>query len=100
MLSDNALKPLDFLHIVFVFFGNCLLLGLLFYKEFGIIPLIRTHFFIFYFNGFISYAIKKISVVRDNDKRAGKRGKKALEPFNGFYIKMICRLVKQKQIAF
>ena len=51
------------------------------------------------FNGFVGYSVKKLTVMGNYDNRALEARKKVFEPFRSRNVKMVCRLVKQKQVG-
>ena len=44
--------------------------------------------------------IKKLTVVRNQHQRTAIFLKISFKPLNGFYVKVVCRLVKKKDIRF
>ena len=49
---------------------------------------------------FVYRNIKKIAVMRNEEESAFKIMQEAFKPVTGFYIKIVCRLVKKKNIRF
>ena len=99
LLSHNALKTLYLLHIRFVFILNRLLLGLLFYKEFGIITPEATHLAIFKLHGLVRYFIEEITVMGYYKYCTVIIFQEVFEPLNRFDVEVVSRLVKQQKIV-
>ena len=99
LLRNDPLNPLDFPHGILIVL--LLHLALLFFKLliFRIIPFQQFHMPVLHFHGAVGNAVKKITVMRNNQRGACEIAQEPLQPLHALNIQVVRRLVEQQKIG-